>query len=466
MKKTVVVLLALILALPALSFAGSATSRWDMTIGGYVKFDMGWGSQSQGQDALLAQRAGYGPYDNTVDQNGNFYMYSGETRLNFLVKGPDAWGAKTSAFIEGHFRGAEATSGSVGQGTFDLRHAFMQFTWPSTKLIIGQTYQKWGYLPTFANVVLEYNALQPFLKGSRQPLVRVEQTFAKNWNWALGAISPSNTLGGDAGSTSSGVVNSYTNSQMPFFEGSFGWTSDKCGNIGPWQMLFNIEGFYGRQKMIYGVGNSTSGTYLITSDKEVDAWGVALKGFIPIIPEKKGAKKGALSLSGIVFYAQNPGWFQGGGTGTSTYSYQNLTGVVAGLDPAFHTPTTYGGWGQASYWITDRLSINGWYGYLRNNLSNFYGNGTLNLPGVGTTTATGLASAVSANAVQNTTQMILNLSYDVNAAIRFGLEGAMFNTRYAGYTFSTSTTAGIAGVPTTQKDGTYYTVRVGAFYFF
>ena len=28
--------------------------------------------------------------------------------------------------------------------------------------------------------------------------------------------------------------------------------------------------------------------------------------------------------------------------------------------------------------------------------------------------------------------MIGNLSYDVNAAIRFGLEGAMFNTRYAG----------------------------------
>ena len=470
MKKTVIILLALFLALPAVSFAGSATSRWDMTIGGYVKFDMGWGSQSQGQDAFLAARQGFGSFDNAVDQNGNFYMYAGETRLNFLMKGPDAWGAKTSAFIEGHFRGdsvsGTGTSTTGSQGTFSLRHAFMQFDWPTTKLIIGQTWQKWGLLPTFANTLLEYNGLGPFLKGSRQPLVRVEKQLTKNWNFAIGAISPTNTLG-NADSTGTGVVNSYGQSQMPFFEGSFGWTSDKCGNIGPWQMLFNIEGFYGRQKMIYGVGSSATGTFLINSDKEVDAWGIALKGFIPIIPEKKGDKKNALSLSGVIFYAQNPGWFQGPVT-TSTYSYQNLWGTNAGLDPAFHTPTTYGGWAQASYWFTDKLYINGWFGYTRNNLSNFYGNGTLGLPGVGTTPGTGLVGAVNANAVQNTTQMILNLSYDVNAAIRFGLEGAVFNTRYAGYTFSAVPRSDQTPLllPTTQKDGTYYTVRVGAFYFF
>ena len=463
MKKTVIVLLALFLALPAVSFAGSATSRWDMTIGGYVKFDMGWGSQSQGQDAYVAARQGNGPYDNAIDQNGNFYMYSGETRLNFLVKGPDAWGAKTSAFIEGHFRGNEGSNSptSQNQGYFTLRHAFMQFDWANTKLIIGQTWQKWGLLPTFANTLLEYNGLGPFLKGSRQPLVRVEQTFAKNWNFAVGVISSSNTLGGDPGSTPTGVVNTYTQSQLPFFEGSFGWTSDKCGNIGPWQMLFNLEGFYGRQKVIYGFGSSASGNFLINGDKEVSAWGLALKGFIPVIPEKKGDKKGALSVSGVIFYAQNPGWFQGPVT-TTTYSYQNLTatGANVGLDPAFHTPTTYGGWGQASYWFTDKFYINGWFGYTRNNLSNGYAQA------VNAQNPTLGGGLLGTNAVQNTTQMILNLSYDVNAAIRFGLEGAMFNTRYAGYTFSSTTTPGIVGVPTTQKDGTYYTVRVGAFYFF
>ncbi|MDR2018596.1 MAG: hypothetical protein LBQ00_06975 [Syntrophobacterales bacterium] len=453
MKKTVIVLLALFLALPAVSFAGSATSKWDMTIGGYVKFDMGWGSQAQGQDAYVAQRKGWGPFETAADQTGNFYMYGGETRLNFLVKGPDAWGAKTSAFIEGHFRGNETSNSATAQnqGSFTLRHAYMQFDWANTKLLIGQTWQKWGVLPTYAGTILEYNGIGPFLKGSRQPLVRVEQNFAKNWNWALGVISSANTLGSDPGSTPTGVVNSYTKSQLPFFEGSIGWTTDKCGSIGPWQMLFNLEGFYGRQKMTYSFLDSLIGdTNLLRGDKDVNAYGIAFKGFIPIIPEKKGNKQGALSLSGVVFYAQNPGWFMGPAT-TQTYNY-NPYGGYLGLYPAYHTPTTYGGWGQLSYWFTDKFYANGWFGYTRNNLSSYYGNGDGSFFG----------APVNANAIQNTTQVILNLSYDVNAAIRFGIEGAYFNTRYAGYQMSNL----IPGVPVGQKDGTYYTVRVGAFYFF
>ena len=435
MKKLVVVLLAAFLAVPAVGFAGSATSRWDLTIGGYVKFDMGWGSQSQGQDAYLALRQGNGSNDNYADQTSNFYMYSGETRVNMLTKGPDAWGAKTSAFIEGHFRG-DSVGTSNAQGTFSLRHAFMQFDWPTSRLVIGQTFHKWGVLPTFANTILEYNGLGPFLKGLRQPTLRFEKQMGQNWNWSVAATSPTNTLGNNVNNGSSGVSDSYTNSQMPFFEGSFGWTTDKCGKIGPWQMLFNLEGFYGRQKLATSwIGSINGNPTLVASDKEVDAWGIALKGFIPIIPEKKGDKKGALSVSGVIFYAQNPGWFQGP-VGTNTYDYYPTSNYFA-----FHSPIQYGGWGQISYYFTDSLYANGWFGYTRNNLSNYYG-------------------TVYPNAVQNTNQTILNLSYDVNAAIRFGIEGAYFNTRYAGY----NTVVG--GIPTAQKDGNYWTVRVGAFYFF
>ena len=60
--------------------------------------------------------------------------------------------------------------------------------------------------------------------------------------------------------------------------------------------------------------------------------------------------------------------------------------------------------------------------------------------------------------------MIANLSYDVNAAIRFGLEGAYFNTRYA----NQGTLANYNGKSyyTLERDGDYYTIRVGAWYFF
>jgi hypothetical protein len=442
MKKTVIVLLALFLALPAVSFAGSATSRWDLTIGGYVKFDMGWGSQAQGVDAYVAQPKGNGPFTTVSDNTGNFYSYAGETRVNMLTRGPDAWGAKTSAFIEGHFRGDSVPGNATD--TFSLRHAFMTFDWPTTKLIIGHTWQKWGLLPTFANTLLEYNGLGPFLKGSRQPQVRIEQTFANNWNWAFAVMSSANTLG----QTGNGPTNSFTESELPFLEGSFGWTTDKCGKIGPWQMLFNLDGFYGQENRMTGYSVTrlpSTGPAFYYSDK-VDAWGIALKGFVPVIPEKKGNKAGALSLSGVIFYTQNPGWYQGPVT-TSSYNYSTVS-----LDPQWHAPVTFGGWGQASFFFTDKLFINGWYGYTRNNLSNYAGN------------LTGAGVSGSAAPIQNTTQYILNLSYDVNAAIRFGIEGAYFNTRYA----QNGSSALYNGVsyPTTQKDGEYYTLRVGAFYFF
>jgi len=468
MKKTIIVMLALFLALPAISFAGSATSRWDMTIGGFVKFDMGYNTQGYGQDPVLAGRSGTGGYDNLTDKYGNFFMYSGQTTLNFLVKGPDAWGAKTSAFVEGHFRGNEYVGTATNSGgTFGLRHAFMQFDWPNSKLVIGQTWQTWGLLPTFASMLLDYNNLGPFLKGMRQPLVRFEQTLAKDWTYKIGIIAPTNTLGSNTdSSTGYGVTDSYTRSSMPYFEGSFGWSSDKCGSIGPWKMLFALEGFYGRQKQIYSYTAVQASTYSLTyGSKDVDSWGIAFKGFIPIIPEKKGNKTGALSVSGNLYYTQNPGMFQSpastaGGVFAANYSYSggsyvsSINGTTVALTAAqqaaldYSSPVQYGGWGQVSYFITDKLFVNGWYGYTRALVSDAW-----RLANAGATTST------NGNAMVNTTQIIGNIMYDVNAAIRMGFEYTWYNTRYANYQWSGTQIVG-------AKDGTGQSFRVGAYYFF
>ena len=54
MKKFIVITFALFLAIPAISFAGSADSRWDVTIGGFIKADFGYTTQSQGADYRTA----------------------------------------------------------------------------------------------------------------------------------------------------------------------------------------------------------------------------------------------------------------------------------------------------------------------------------------------------------------------------------------------------------------------------
>ena len=148
MKKTLVIMLALFLAIPAISYAGSATSRWDLTIGGNIKFDVGWQDQSGADVETTCGPAG------TADRNpsaGNTTIYNkygtqmwgaGETSLNFFVKGPDAWGAKTHAFILADFTGfwgaAQITSGPpAAYNNFDLLIAEMAFDWANTTPAIG-----------------------------------------------------------------------------------------------------------------------------------------------------------------------------------------------------------------------------------------------------------------------------------------------------------------------------------------
>ncbi|HOG39789.1 MAG TPA: hypothetical protein PLL87_05060, partial [Syntrophorhabdaceae bacterium] len=77
MKKFLVVMLALFLAIPAITYAGSVTSKYDVTIGGYVKFDLGWSNQNNGPDYITASRESIRGNQNRLDEYGNTYMYAG-----------------------------------------------------------------------------------------------------------------------------------------------------------------------------------------------------------------------------------------------------------------------------------------------------------------------------------------------------------------------------------------------------
>ncbi|HBA54115.1 MAG TPA: hypothetical protein DCZ04_06590 [Syntrophorhabdus aromaticivorans] len=424
MKKFVVIALALLLVVPALSFAGSATSKWDVTIGGFVKFDMGYEDQSsQGADYRYAARSSYRNTKNIADEYGNFYSAGGETRLNFLINGPEGWGAKTSAFVEGEFRGA--TSGD-NYGAFSLRHAFMKMQWANDTLTIGHTWQKWGYLPTYSNILLGVNMLSAFQKGGRQPQIMWEHKFNKNVGFALGIISPTNSLGTGGGAQR---VNGFTRSKYPFTEGELFYTSDACGKIGRWQMLFSVSGFYGRSKSIENAAGTvvTTGTSARFHDKDVDAWGLAFKTFIPIIPEKKGHKAGALSLSGQAFATQNPSWYIPSDFAANPYRRN---------DGSYAAPLLVGGWGQVTYHFTDKLFVTGWYGNMQYKMSHRY-----------------KVAKSTANTVESEQQYIVNLSYDVNPAMRFGIEYDRINTRYA-------------DPLNLDRNGSLNSVRIGAWYFF
>ncbi|OPY70053.1 MAG: hypothetical protein A4E57_00806 [Syntrophorhabdaceae bacterium PtaU1.Bin034] len=430
MKKGLILVVALLLALPAVSHAGSATSRWDMTLGGYVKFDVVYATQAVGTDNRTAVKQSKGNTDVAADSTSSLTWADGETRLNWVVKGPEAWGAKTSAFVEGEFRGR---SGYSEYGLFALRHAYMQMIWPKTTLLIGHTWQAWGMMPS--QTILAVNE-EHFNRGStRVPQIRLTQALTKNFTGVFAVQAPYNTL-----QTGNVGVDPAANSLWPNVSLDFSYSSDACGKIGAFPLKIGIGGFYGKDK--YLVNEATTGVSY--KDETVNRYGAAFYWYVPIIPEKKGNKAGALGLTGQIFAGKGMGLYlpaynlgaynraQNDATATS-----GSTSSIADVDLAY--ATTQGGWVQGTFYFTHQFFMNAVYGAQYNNVSNKYV----------------AAQATSTSGVKRIQNFIVNVMYDVNPAIRFGLEYDYVTTAYA---HNQTTTA--------SNKGNFSSIRFGAYYFF
>jgi hypothetical protein len=462
MKKGLIIIIALLLAVPAVSFAGSTTSRWDMTIGGYVKFDVGWANQNAGAslDAYFPDRDNRGANKNPANESGAFGMAAGQTALNFLVKGPDAWGAKTSAFIQGSFTGQTTNAGTAGtrMGTFSLNLAYLDFQWANTKLTAGYAWQAWGFLPTF-NVLGLYDLLMAG-RGNTVPQVTVMQNFSKAFYGSFGIQDPYHWRDNLGMTATSGIVNNPTGiagaattgaravSDIPDFVLELGYKSDACGKIGPNMLQAAVSGFWGQEKILYANPINGPGT---THDT-LNRWAANFKVFVPIIPEKNLNKAGALSISGALWTGQNlSDWYLGARNIGSMVPY-DADPTTAGV--RYASPVVTGGWGNLNFFFTDKVQFNGMYGFQRNYVSEVYAR---NFP----------------NQFKTWSQIIGNILYDVNPAIRLGVEYnyASANWNYysnAGPGAATVTSqvfaAGTAGMFDTKAAN--HTGRVCAWYFF
>ena len=462
MKKGLLVFVVLFLAIPALSFAGSATSRWDLTIGGFVKADTAYTSTDNagpphGADEWTVGRENYAGSASVNNTSPNFSMASGQTSLNFLIKGPDTWGAKTSAFIQGNFLGQTTNSGQPGTryGTFTMSHAFMDFTWANTKLTVGQTWQLWAFQPTFNT--LGATDLLAYGKGTTVPQITLTQTVAKNWFFSLGIQDPTKSADQTGGTANNGqalapagVAQSIglgspyirVDSVIPDTTGEIDFMSDACGKIGPNGLRFGIGGFAGQERVQYIdpglVGNTTAkqssgNSYTYNT---LPRWAAAIHGFIPIIPEKNLNKQGALSLSGNGWIGQNVADYFLGGRGTySMVPYDRasevpgvttvnsagaLSATPATVTHQYAVPTSWGYWAQATYYLTDKVYFNGIGSYLRNNWSNAYEN------------------SLGVNQVKQAWTYIANILYDVNPAVRVGVQYTYNRADWGNYGLSSS----------------------------
>ncbi len=482
MKKLPVLLpvlsVLLICAIPFLSHAGSATSRWDLTIGGMVQLDLSWASQSVNQDVTFAERSS-GIATSSRDKYSATSWGAGQSRLNFLVKGPDTWGARTSAFIEFDFR--STTSNAVAEnvrnstenyGNASLRHAYMKFDWPSFSILAGQTWNPIGFLPVyFLPGVYDFDA---FNRGIRPLQITASWQATRTFSVTGGIMAPYDNARWPGGTLSSGqtIDDGFQRSNWPFIFTELLYKSDACGKIGPDMLQFGLGGVYGREKPIapanfgpVGSINSQNAVNTVSNpniagvnytslagydSSNVNAWMITGKLFVPVIPEKSpGRPAGALAFALTGFTGQDTRLFLDAPAAIlGAYSYNRADPAASGnvLTADYHAPVVSGGWGQLAYYLTDTVWAGFYYGQFQTNLSQFRRN------------------QIDISAIDRAQQYIVNLVYDPNPAIRLGIQYSYYTAHFPrNITAFDPTSTTVSGL---KSNGDLSVVRFTAIYFF
>jgi len=172
-------LAAALVAPPAAAPQEAKAPAFGITFSGFVKTDIFYDSRQstsirEGHYLLFPKARLSGPDGDDVNDRASFNILSIQTRLAGKITGPDALGAKTSAYIEAEFFG---TSDADING-FRLRHGYLKLNWTHSELMIGQFWHPMFITESFPDVV-SFNTGAPFQPFNRSPQVRFTQAFGR-----------------------------------------------------------------------------------------------------------------------------------------------------------------------------------------------------------------------------------------------------------------------------------------------
>lgn len=154
--------------------------KFGIKFSGFVKTDAFYDTRQtvnirEGHFLLYPDNLSLDANKDDINAKPNFNMLSIQSRLKGAISGPEAFGAKTSGVIEADFFGNENTSFSDVNG-FRLRHAFVKMNWKTTELLAGQYWHPMFVAESFPGVI-SFNTGAPFQPFSRNPQIRISQSF-------------------------------------------------------------------------------------------------------------------------------------------------------------------------------------------------------------------------------------------------------------------------------------------------
>ena len=164
---------------PARGQSEEKKPAFGISLSGFVKTDIFYDTRQnvsirEGHFLLYPKGPLLDPDGDDINDRDSFNILSIQTRIAGRITGPDALGAKTSAYIEGEFFG----SSDADLNGFRLRHAYLRLSWPRSELTVGQFWHPMFLVESFPEVV-SFNTGAPFQPFNRSPQVRFTQAFGK-----------------------------------------------------------------------------------------------------------------------------------------------------------------------------------------------------------------------------------------------------------------------------------------------
>jgi len=408
------------------------TSKFNLSIGGFVKLDYAYNSVNLGNSGSLAPGSGAIPKTSSQQGQADQSIFTArQSRLWFKVGGPTFLGAKTNALIEADFYGDPSAAAESPQ--LRMRLAYGTLDWKNTQVMFGQF---WDIFGPMAMSTVDFRQAASFgtPNNPRVPQIRLTQKVNFNDNnglkFVLGLQDP-NQDGNNNQSTSTATVTPPSGAVVPpatASSGNVGMTVNVAGQAMFVSKALGVApGFYGMSMNsltagVFGLFGSqkVTGALMTQGTKHVDSYGYGFYTFVPVLRSSDGKSRAmTLSLEAQAYMASNMAF--------STATAAAFTGPAANPNAA----KGYGLGAQLIFYPIQDLGITAGYG--RRNAYNYsnYGN----------------------DFQKRNSIVFANVAYDLNAAVRVAAEYENLNTQYGHVTSGSSV-------------GTANIARFAAYYFF
>jgi hypothetical protein len=330
------------------------TSRFKLSIGGYIKAEMMYrtnnGGVALGGSIPGTQNFGFGgvPQKDTIaGKNGQFDAFTNESRFAFTINAPDWRGMKSLGYLEFDFDNDEAQTfarfcqsnafngaspcaaaqtatnsrTNIQNGAFRIRHAFMRLSGEglggSWSVTLGQTWNTIGMLPFYGGSSFSFGGATVFGGRTPQLTLRHDLNLFRDLTWQ-------STISANNDTTSFNEMPTFAMSGRAIYRGWQGWQGGVRTPVNA-----GISTWISREKAdLNNLAAGVVGTESAPGVRSLSAtaWGLTGGIFLPILPGRSATDRTwALSVVSEAGYGE-------GVTGQHSVGANPIPGVSPGAN--------------------------------------------------------------------------------------------------------------------------------------